>query len=885
MGFPKHYATAAATAVAAPAIVGSSDVIPTNNSSSNNGNGNNNKRKFVDASPSFDPATHGVQSSGVNQHGPAATKAPRTVGRAVSFADNSCTNASTANNAAGPSAVHVHRRSLGQESRQGSYDSADGGRGEEGSNHTEESPFRIRPAVSRTTSQSSSFDKNELASAFALASLSKGVATSLASSSSSGGSFPVGASASFSNGTGGGPPPSNQNNITGTASPTLGPRAQGGVGGAGQHQGRIVPMYVDQRPDGFLVSPDSQASPASGTAREANVRTPAEAIPGLDAHMAQRQEEADQRRGGGVSLPQQARAPTVTRHGHAVAGHGGPPRPPPPAQYNPYAYPYGYYYGMPPPPPPPHAAGHPAFPPPPPGAVNPPLPPTSAAAAPGYPPHPVAPPPPHSHQVADPSCAGRKWACDYCTLSSFATYEEACAHEAVCQNKSSTQSQAGPDGVGSGGAAAGGGVLKSPGSPPRRHHVRQVSWYPSISRDDCPTSPPTGGLRRGPSTEEVRDSSEYGSSGFDDPTSSPTRKAVVEYKPQPITDEEQRRLDREEEAAREFAKSNVAVRPTPLCVVETDPTWLSDLNCYIRQNCVEAFTASDMDIHRTSKRGRISHHQVGIRCRFCTHDYEKDVIGKVREATAAISFPVSVSGIYESVKRWHRVHTKVCQGIPNETREQLRILAEKPVYVPTSRGYWTESAKALGMRDCPTGGIYFHRQPDESVKEYLEKKATDVKDGKGQYGRVAPVLTNSSAYERNIASKQIVLPSDKDDVSPYVFLLMSQVQPTTFTAADRYVARSKGPIGYAGFECKHCAGHAGLGKYFPSSAKGMCTNSTSQNMHSHLIKCRRVPQEVKDELEDLKQGGKGKCNIKLENGWRRKFFHKVWKRLHEEGES
>ena len=765
MGFPKHRATAAATATAVPSIVGSADVdvIETNN----------NKRKFVDASPSFDP-THTVQSSG--------PKAPRTVGRAVSFADG--TNANTTNNnSAGPLAANL---GFHEESRQGSYDSSDGDHDE---SKKKESPFRIQPTVSRTASQSSSFDKNELASAFALASLSKGAS----SSSSLGGSFTVGSSASFSNGAGASSLDKNQ--IT-TTSPT----------DAGQ--GRIVPMYVDQRPDGFMVSPDSQASPASANGGAiANVRTPAEAIPGLDAHMAQRQEEVDQRRSGGGTLPQQA----PMAHGHAIAGQHVPP----PPQYNPYAYPYGYYYGI---PPPPHAAGYPAFPPPPPGTAYPPPPPMSAAtAAPGYSPHPFAPPPPHLQQ-AD---TGKKWACDYCNQSSFATYEEACAHEAVCQHKTA---QPQPDGVVSSCGGAG-GVLKSPGSPPRQH-VRQVSCYPAISRDDCPTSPPTGGLRRGASAEESRDDSDYGSS-FDDHTSSP-RKPVIEYKPQPITVEEQRRLDREEEAAREFSKNNIAVRPTPLCVEQTDPTWLSDLNCYIRQNCVEAFTASDMDINRTSKRGRISHHQVGIRCRFCTHDYEKDVIGKIREATAAISFPVSVSGIYESVKRWHRVHTKVCKGIPNEVREQLRILAEKPVYVPTSRGYWTESAKALGMRDCPTGGIYFHRQPDESVKEYMEKKAADVKDGKGQYGRVAPVLTNSSAYERNIASKQIVLPSDKDDVSPYVFLLMSQVQPTTFTAADRYVARSKGPIGYAGFECKHCAGHAGLGKYFPSSAKGMCTNSTSK---------------------------------------------------------
>ena len=381
--------------------------------------------------------------------------------------------------------------------------------------------------------------------------------------------------------------------------------------------------------------------------------------------------------------------------------------------------------------------------------------------------------------------------------------------------------------------------------------------------------------------DEARDDSEGGNSISLTTTSSSTYgKSVIAYNPQPIDAEEQLRLDREAEAAAEFARHNLPLsRPVPLCIAETDSTWLSDLNCYIRKNCVQVFTASETDLHRTSKRGRISLHQVGLRCRFCTHDYEQDVIGRVREATAAISFPVSVSGIYESIKRWHRVHTKVCQGIPNETLEQLRVLAEraKHTHVPTLRGYWTESAKALGMRDCPAGGIYFHRQPDESVREYLEKQAANVvQDGL--------VPANPSAHEQNVAGKHLVLCSDKDEVTPYVFLLMSQLQATAFTEADRFVARSKGPIGFAGFECRHCAGHAGLGKYFPSSAKSMCTNSTSQNIHGHLIKCRRVPQAIKDELEDVKKGGRGRgnCNVKLSNGWRRKFFDKMWERLHGE---
>jgi hypothetical protein len=55
-----------------------------------------------------------------------------------------------------------------------------------------------------------------------------------------------------------------------------------------------------------------------------------------------------------------------------------------------------------------------------------------------------------------------------------------------------------------------------------------------------------------------------------------------------------------------------------LAIQETDSEWLSELNCFVRNCCVEAFSATEDDVTRTSKRaGRIALDQVGIRCKFC----------------------------------------------------------------------------------------------------------------------------------------------------------------------------------------------------------------------------------------------------------------------------
>lgn len=126
----------------------------------------------------------------------------------------------------------------------------------------------------------------------------------------------------------------------------------------------------------------------------------------------------------------------------------------------------------------------------------------------------------------------------------------------------------------------------------------------------------------------------------------------------------------------------------------------------------------------------------------------------------------------------------------------------------------------------------------------------------------------------------IVYPNDVEMIPPYVHFLMRQVEPCLFTEADRFVARSKGPVGYPGFQCRHCHGHAGLGKYFPVSSKSLSTNSTSQNIHAHMLKCRKCPEVVKDRLVQLKIE-KSRA-ARLEPGWRKVFFDKVWQRLHRE---
>lgn len=416
-----------------------------------------------------------------------------------------------------------------------------------------------------------------------------------------------------------------------------------------------------------------------------------------------------------------------------------------------------------------------------------------------------------------------QWVCDYCNLASFSTYKDACAHEETCKHR-----------------FANGFAHKSP--VPGPHSGIHQAMSRSASGDEEASM---GGSVTSASSETWQ-----------------------------------------------TGKLSLAME-------ESDREWLSELNCFIRSECVEAFSATEDDVSRSSKRGRIALNQVGIRCRFCCASKASD------KAVAAVSFPTTIGGIYESVKRWQRVHLESCTEIPSPIKEKLASLANTNVWVPTTRQYWTDSAKAMGLVDT-NQGIRFSMSPKEvaervassdvAVKlQVIPRGANHASHGVFRQGAqqqphslVAPLRMGgmqvpqmpSLNHEHQSTSSpgHVVFQEDIEMIPPYVYFLMRQVEPCRFTEADRFVARSKGPVGYPGFQCRHCSGHAGLGKYFPVSSKSLSTNSTSQNIHAHLLKCRKCPDHIKDQLVQLKIE-KGRMP-RLEPGWRKIFFDKVWGRMH-----
>jgi hypothetical protein len=287
-----------------------------------------------------------------------------------------------------------------------------------------------------------------------------------------------------------------------------------------------------------------------------------------------------------------------------------------------------------------------------------------------------------------------------------------------------------------------------------------------------------------------------------------------------------------------------------------DKMSLSPLRCFLRQQ-VCAFTATEEDIAvRTPTTFSVTVGQVGIGCIHCMHQPAKMRLNR------AACFPFSVARIYQAVADIQRFHLTECKSVPEDVKEkflELQSQSTKGSKGLSTRQYWVTSAKKLGLADTPRG-IRFIRDP--SVPEQ-KPVSLDI---------LAQVASHVTTVNR-----PLVLPEDKPYIADFLYVVMEQLQPCRFTEADRNKRRIK-HVGCIGVECKHCAGKVDSRKFFWSSVNAVESNFVS--VHTHMMECKMVPQELKDQLAELKKLRKEQTAA-LKIGSQKNFFASVWKRLHE----
>ena len=251
----------------------------------------------------------------------------------------------------------------------------------------------------------------------------------------------------------------------------------------------------------------------------------------------------------------------------------------------------------------------------------------------------------------------RRWACDYCNVACFLTYEEACAHEEACATRYAPLGGSNPD--------------FAPEKPKRDNSGLGVLFH-AASREVQHGWGGPAGSKMSPSI-----------------TPSFQQGRMAEHEGREGIDSTQRRM---------------------LLAMPNDSDSLSDRQCFVRTNFVEAFEASETDVASRHSKGaqKLAVGQVGIRCIHCAHLRTKD------RAERAVCYPSSISRIYQTVADMQRFHFEQCREIPEETRKIYKSLkTTRPRGVGSPQGYWIESAKRLNLVDSEDG-IRFSSEGESS---------------------------------------------------------------------------------------------------------------------------------------------------------------------------
>eukprot|EP00591_Stephanopyxis_turris_P007456 CAMPEP_0195508816 /NCGR_PEP_ID=MMETSP0794_2-20130614/1924_1 /TAXON_ID=515487 /ORGANISM="Stephanopyxis turris, Strain CCMP 815" /LENGTH=697 /DNA_ID=CAMNT_0040635877 /DNA_START=73 /DNA_END=2166 /DNA_ORIENTATION=- len=166
----------------------------------------------------------------------------------------------------------------------------------------------------------------------------------------------------------------------------------------------------------------------------------------------------------------------------------------------------------------------------------------------------------------------------------------------------------------------------------------------------------------------------------------------------------------------------------------------------------------------------------------------------------------------------------------------------------------------------------------------------------------------------------LVLPRDRERVTNYIFLLISQLSPTRLT--NERIQRRNGnvinkfQIGYPGLMCNHCQGgkllktspsdenlslylsqdrdeirsqvaqskkcdvqsfNREVGNYFFTSGKNI--EKSCGTYFRHFTNCPLCPKQIKDELIRTEKMHRQEL-MDINRGSQREFFNQVWQRLH-----
>ena len=252
---------------------------------------------------------------------------------------------------------------------------------------------------------------------------------------------------------------------------------------------------------------------------------------------------------------------------------------------------------------------------------------------------------------------------------------------------------------------------------------------------------------------------------------------------------------------------------------------------------MEVFQANEADVIVRSTSKSVKLHQVGVRCRFCSH------LPHGARANRSSAFPSRLqNSLYQSFNMMVRDHFSKCQEIPDDI--QSAYLARKGTNSQgacDSRHYWHFAARKLGMVESGDGGIFMTPESVAAGKAMPPYGTTKEEQ-----------ITLQCLSTRQVEEDSSLLrPEDACKTSPFVNELMSHLRMVGLMDSERVGKRKALPLGLKGFGCRYCydVGRLGFSRCYPLRRRGLAAQM--YDMHLHLQRCTLCPSAVKKQLSLL----------------------------------
>lgn len=201
---------------------------------------------------------------------------------------------------------------------------------------------------------------------------------------------------------------------------------------------------------------------------------------------------------------------------------------------------------------------------------------------------------------------------------------------------------------------------------------------------------------------------------------------------------------------------------------------------------------------------------------------------------------------------------------PRQIERMTGITTDLLQYLATNRNQLLDESLQYPHEECAN---------DFDYVKYLEESVARLNNNDRLDGK-------SPGKEQLVSDmKEIVLPSDRRELTDFVATVMDQVIVCRANENDLKIKGRRSlflELGAPGLVCKYCLGQSGEGKYFYSNKESLATASTS--IDKHLLKCQMVSQDLKERILEAKKKNVEQ-RLQAPSGAQSAFFARLWHRL------